>query len=235
MPTAVITGANRGIGLELATRYATDGWKLYALVRRSSAELDRLAADTDVTIILADLVDDASLAEAAGNIPDTTIDLLVNNAGTMGNGSFETDGLKFQSFGRFDRDEWRSVFEINVFTPQSLTELLADRLAAAERGVVVTISSMLGSNELNTFGSLYAYRASKAAVNAIMKSMGIDLGKRGIIAVALHPGWVQTDMGGANADVTVTDSVAGLRQVIAALTLDDAGSFIAYDGQRLPW
>jgi NAD(P)-dependent dehydrogenase (short-subunit alcohol dehydrogenase family) len=94
---------------------------------------------------------------------------------------------------------------------------------------------MLGSNELNTFGSLYAYRASKAAVNAIMKSMGIDLGKRGIIAAALHPGWVQTDMGGASADVAVTDSVSGLRNVIAGLTPDDAGAFIGYDGQRLPW
>ena len=235
MPTAVITGTNRGIGLELTRQYLEDGWTVYALTRSSSPELDALADADTLTIIATDLTSDESLRSAVASIGDDAVDLLINNAGTMGDGSFETDGFKFQSFGRFNRDEWRRVFDINVFTPQALAELVADKLAKAERGVAVTISSMLGSNELNTSGSLYAYRASKAAVNSIMRSMGHDLGRQGVIAVALHPGWVQTDMGGENAEVRVTDSVSGLRRVIADLTPEDAGAFIAFDGKRMPW
>ena len=235
MPTAVITGANRGIGLELTRQYLEDGWRVIALTRSRSPELEQLGNTGHLNIMETDLTNDASLEATAAAIQAEAIDLLVNNAGTMGDSSFETDGFEVQAFGRFNRDEWHRVFDINVFTPQALTELLADRLAAAERGVAVTISSMLGSNELNSFGSLYAYRASKAAVNSIMKSMGHDLGKRGVIAVALHPGWVQTDLGGENADVTVPDSVSGLRKVIESLSPDDAGAFIAYDGKRMPW
>ena len=235
MPTAVITGTNRGIGLELTRQYLADGWRVITLTRNRSPELEHLSESGDLDIIDADLTDDGSLRAATEAIEADAIDLLINNAGTMGDSSFDKDGFSVQAFGRFDRDEWRRVFDINVFTPQALTELLADRLANAEHGVAVTISSMLGSNELNSSGSLYAYRASKAAVNSIMKSMGTDLGKRGVIAVALHPGWVQTDMGGQNADVTVPDSVRGLRNVIADLTPDDAGAFIAYDGKRMPW
>ena len=235
MPVLVITGANRGIGLELTRQYLADGWQVFALTRSSSDALDDLAASSDLTIIKTDLTDDNSLARAVETIDVDAVDLLINNAGTMGNGSFEEHGFDFQAFGRFDRDEWRQVFDINVFTPQALSELLAAKLEKADRGVLATISSMLGSNELNTSGSIYAYRASKAAVNSIMKSMGSDLGKRGVIAVALHPGWVQTDMGGAAADVPVTESVSGLRKVIAGLTADDAGGFFAYNGDSMPW
>ncbi|MEO1247003.1 MAG: SDR family oxidoreductase [Pseudomonadota bacterium] len=235
MPVAVITGANRGIGFELTQQYVQDGWDVYALVRRSSQALDALAATGLLHVVVADLTNDLALDGAVADIGAPAVDLLLNCAGTMGEGSFEKQGLAFQSFGTFDRDEWRRVFEINVFTPQALTERLADKLQRAERGVVATLSSMLGSNGLNEAGSLYGYRASKAAVNSIMKSMGIDLGKRGIIAVALHPGWVRTDMGGAHADVSVQDSVSGLRQVIAGLSAADAGAFIAYDGSSMPW
>ncbi len=235
MPTAVITGTNRGIGLELTRQYLGDGWKVYALTRSRSDDLDQLAETGQLVIVPTDLTSDEGLRDAVAGIKEAAIDLLVNNAGTMGDGSFDSDGFQVQAFGRFDRDEGRRVFDINVFTPQALAELMADKLASAERGVVVTLSSMLGSNELNTSGSLYAYRASKAAVNSIMKSMGHDLGKRGVIAAALHPGWVQTDMGGSGAEVQVRQSVTGLREVIDGLTPDDAGAFIAYDGTRMPW
>ena len=235
MAVAVITGANRGIGLELCRQYLDGGWTVYALLRRSSAALEELGRGGTLEIVTCDLTDDNELEQAVARISEPAIDLLLNCAGTMGRGSFEEQGLKFQAFGKFDREEWRQVFDINVFTPQALTELLADRLAAAERGVVATLTSMLGSNQLNTAGSLYGYRASKAAVNSIMKSMGVDLGKRGVVAVALHPGWVRTDMGGKHADVEVADSAAGLCKVIDRLTIDDAGAFIAYDGTRMPW
>lgn len=235
MPMAIITGANRGLGFEFARQYLADGWQVIALVRSGSGPLDALAKSASLTIIEADLTSDDSLAAAVARIEASKIDLLINCAGMMGNGSFAAEGMAYQAFGTFNRDEWSRVFDINVSTPMALTELLADKLAAAEHGCVVTLSSMLGSNELNNAGNLYAYRASKAAVNSIMKSMGINLARRGVIAVALHPGWVQTDMGGPNADLSATESITQVRQTIANLKPKDSGRFLRYDGEAMPY
>lgn len=235
MPVAIITGANRGLGLEFARQCLEDGWRVIAINRRSSGALAKLAELHPVQIIETDLTDDESLAAAVKQIKDPSIDLLMNNAGMMGDASFAKVGFGYQVFGSFNRDEWRRVFDINVFTPIALTELLAEKLEAADRPVVVTISSMLGSNAMNTVGNVYAYRASKAAVNSIMKSMGTNLGTRGIIAVAMHPGWVKTEMGGADADLTPEESVAGMRRVLGALKLSDSGRFIAWDGKEMPY
>ena len=235
MPVAIITGANRGLGLEFARQCLGDGWKVIAINRRSSAGLDMLAERYPVKLIEADLTDDDSLAAAVAKIDEPGIDLLINNAGMMGDASFAEVGLNYQVFGMFDRDEWSRVFDINVFTPMALTELLAEKLEAAERPIVVTLSSMLGSNALNTMGNVYAYRASKAAVNSIMKSMGVNLGSRGIICVAMHPGWVKTEMGGPGADISPEESVAGIRRVLNDLTVADSGRFMAYDGSEMPY
>ena len=234
MSVVIITGANRGLGLELARQYAADDWQVVALVRRSSPALDKLASGQAVSIVEANLVDDDSLGNAVDSIPFRTVDLLINCAGTMGDASFANAGLDYQAFGSFDRDEWQRVFDINVFTPMALSELLADRVAAAS-GKIVTFSSMLGSNALNQSGNIYAYRASKAAVNSIMKSMGINLAARGITAVAVHPGWVRTDMGGPNADLDIETAVNAIRNTIQSLTPNDAGRFLAYDGSEMPY
>jgi len=140
-----------------------------------------------------------------------------------------------QGFGFFNRPMWREVFDINLFTVMSLSELLIEHISRSERGRIVTISSMLGSMSMNTSGGLYAYRASKAGVNAIMKSMSIDLASRGIIAIAQHPGWVRTDMGGQGADIDVHTSVSGMKKVIDGLNLADSGKFLSYDGTEMPW
>ncbi len=116
-----------------------------------------------------------------------------------------------------------------------LTELLHPKLQTAERPAVVTLSSMLGSNTLNSHGNMYAYRASKAAVNSMMKSLGMNLKADGIISIAMHPGWVQTSLGGPNAELTTAASVSGMRKVIAGLTLRDAGRFLAYNGKEMPY
>ena len=163
------------------------------------------------------------------------VDVLINNAGRMvRTGTSETAG-KSQGFGHFDRVLWHQIFDINVFTAMCLAELMAENLSRSERGRIVTLSSMLGSMALNSSGGTYAYRASKAGVNAITKSLSIDLAERGIIAIALHPGWVKTDMGGPQADIDVETSAAGMKAVIDAVTREDSGKFLSWDGSELPW
>ena len=235
MPTILITGANRGLGLEFARQYAADGWEIITINRRSSNELDALANKYPIQVLSADLVDDDSLRAAVTNIEQDAVDLLINNAGTMGDGSFEATGFDYQAFGTFNRDEWLRVFDINICTPMALAELLVDKLAAADAGVVVTLSSMLGSNTLNSMGNSYPYRASKSAVNSIMKSMGINLRDRGITCIAMHPGWVRTDMGGSAADIDPADSIRGMRETIARLTIDDTGRFLTREGSEMPY
>lgn len=235
MPVLIITGANRGLGLEFVRQYAADGWDIVTINRSSSDELDALAARNPVQIIEADLTNDGSLAEAVSKIGYDAIDLLINNAGTMGDGSFAKTGINYKAFGTFDRDEWLRVFNINVCTPMALAELVVEKLAAAQNPVAITLSSMLGSNELNTMGNSYAYRASKAAVNSIMKSMGVNLRGRSITCVALHPGWVRTDLGGPDAQLDPVESITCMRETIAQLTLDDAGRFLAWNGEAMPY
>jgi len=235
MPVLIITGANRGLGLEFARQYTAAGWELVTINRRSSDELDELAKHYPVQILTADLTDDASLQQAVAAIGHDAVDLLINNAGTMGDGSFAESGFSYKAFGTFDRDEWLRVFDINICTPMALSELLADKLAAAESPVIVTLSSMLGSNTLNTMGNSYAYRASKSAVNSIMKSMGMNLKDRGIACIAIHPGWVRTEMGGPDADIDPVSSVEGMRNTIAGVSIADAGRFLAWDGNEMPY
>jgi NAD(P)-dependent dehydrogenase (short-subunit alcohol dehydrogenase family) len=233
MPTLVITGTNRGIGLEFVRQYASDGWTVFALNRSRSEDLAALAEYYPIRLIDTSLTDDSALRKAVEAITSETVDLLINNAGTMGNGVVNENGMEYQKFGSFDRKEWHEVFDINVFTPMAMSELLIDKLKGT--GKIVTISSMLGSNEMNAFGTLYAYRASKASVNSIMKSLGVNLKKQGVATLAIHPGWVKTDMGGPNAEVSVADSVSGMRSVIDKLSLKETGSFKNYEGKNLPW
>ena len=235
MPNVLITGANRGIGLELTRQYQDDGWHVTAFVRNSSEGLDDVAAKGNVQVIKADLTDDAALKAAVNEVEAESIDLLINNAGMMGSRKHIGTDRAWQPFGSFEREEWHEVFDINVFTPLALTELLIDKLRAAESPVVAMMSSQLGSIDNNLSGGLYVYRASKTAVNAIMKSLAVNLKDDGITAVSLHPGWVQTDMGGPNAQVPVSMSASGLRGVLSKLTLKDSGRFVAFDGKDLPY
>jgi len=235
MPTAFISGANRGLGLELTRQYLEQGWSVISASRGSSSELDELSKQPRLETYRLDLTDDTALSDFAAGIRDRKIDVLLNNAGTMGRNSFAEHGLETGRFGSFDRSEWHEILDVNLCTPMHLAELLVDQVAASERGRIITISSMLGSMGLNTVGGLYAYRASKAAVNAIMKSMAIDLSPRGITAIALHPGYVRTDMSGPMAEIDPADSAAGMIRVIDDLTLEDSGKILAWDGSELPW
>ena len=235
MPNVLITGANRGIGLELAKQYQDDGWHVTAMVRSSSDGLDEVAGKGNVQIVTADLTDDAAMKAAVSEVEAESLDLLINNAGMMGSPKYAGTERAWQPFGSFDRDEWHEVFDINVFTPLALTEMLVDKLRAAEKPVVAMMSSQLGSIENNLSGGLYVYRASKTAINAIMKSLAVNLKDDGIESVSLHPGWVKTDMGGPNAELPVSMSASGLRNVLSKVSVKDSGRFIAFDGKDLPY
>jgi len=233
-PTILITGANRGLGLGLTRVYLEDGWKVIAVNRHSSEELEALQ-NGRLDTRLCDLTDDKQLEALADSLDGQTLDVLFHNAGRMINARFDETAGSIEGFGHFDRSLWRQVFDINVFTAMYLAELFAGNLERAERGRIVIMSSMLGSMTMNDYGGNYAYRASKAGVNAIVKSLSIDLAERGIIAMAQHPGWVRTDMGGQGADIDIQTSVNGIKAVIDGLTLQESGKFLSYDGSEMPW
>jgi NAD(P)-dependent dehydrogenase (short-subunit alcohol dehydrogenase family) len=244
MPTVLVTGAGRGLGLEFARQYAVDGWQVIGTVRNPSraTDLATLAAapGSQVRIETMDVTDHAAVDALARRLEvngaPLPIDVLINSAGTMGAGSFAQSGIAFGRFGSSDFADWEHVFRINVIGPMKMAEAFVRHVAASEQRKIVALSSVLGSIAKNEIGGLYAYRATKAALNAVMRSLAIDLGrKHRIIAAPLHPGWVRTDMGGPRADLDAATSVAGMRRVIEALDAERAGRFWMYDGTELPW
>jgi NAD(P)-dependent dehydrogenase (short-subunit alcohol dehydrogenase family) len=207
-----------------------------ACARRSSPGLAGLAGlQSEVQVLALDVADHGQIGQLATTLRDVAIDVLINNAGTMGKSAFGAGAAEDQRFGATDYDDWERIFRTNVAGPMKMAEAFVDHVARSRQKKLVTLSSMVGSMTLNTTGGLYGYRASKAAVNAIVKSMSIDLAERGILAVALHPGWVRTELGGEKAPLDVATSAAGLRRVIATLDRESLGRLIAYDGQVLPY
>jgi NAD(P)-dependent dehydrogenase (short-subunit alcohol dehydrogenase family) len=226
MPTLLITGANRGIGLELAKRYAADGWTVIATCREPQTAT-ALKAQRGITVEALDVTDYAAVDALAAKYRGTAIDLLLNNAGIYGN----RDGALTVS----DCDTYLEVLRVNSVAPMKLALTFLPHLKATKGGAkIATISSRMGSISEARGGS-YAYRASKAAINAGMHNLALDLKSSGISCITLHPGWVKTDMGGAGADIDVATSAAGLKTVIDGLTLKDTGKFYNYDGGEIPW
>lgn len=209
MPTALITGAGRGLGKELARQYEADGWRVIGTTRR----------DFDVT-------DPPAIKRFAANLRDTPIDLLFCNAGIS--------GKRGTSIGSFDYTSWEEVLRVNVLGAAAVAEAFVDNVAASERKLIAFMSSRLGSIA-DTGGQTLPYSTSKAALNMVARAFSILLAPRGIIVLALHPGWVRTDMGGAGAPLEPGESVRGLRQVIAGAKSADSGRFFAHDGAGLPW
>jgi NAD(P)-dependent dehydrogenase (short-subunit alcohol dehydrogenase family) len=226
MPTLLITGANRGIGLELTRRYAADGWTVIAACREPQSAT-ALKAIRGVSVEALDVTDYTAVDKLAQTYDGTAIDLLLNNAGIYGN----RDGaLKVSDF-----DTYLQVLQVNSVAPMKLALAFLPHLKATKGGAkIATISSRMGSISQSGGGS-YAYRASKAAINAGMHNLALDLKSSGISCITLHPGWVKTDMGGAGADIDVATSAAGLKKVIDGLTLKDTGKFYNYDGGEIPW
>lgn len=228
-PTVMITGANRGIGLEFTRQYAADGWQVIACCRwpDDAHDLRALADKYDdlVEIHPLDVSDFAEIDALALLLQGREIDLLINNAGVYPHGDF----------GQTNYEAWAEAFHINTMAPMKMAEAFVSHVAASQQKKIVTLSSKMGSLDDNTSGGSYIYRSTKTAVNMVMKSLSIDLKPMGIASTILHPGWVQTEMGGPNAWITTEESVSGLRKVIDQLTLESSGRFVAYDGKEIAW
>lgn len=236
MPAILVTGASRGLGLEFARQYAAAGWRVWACSRAEAPDLDALAAAWPaVTLARLDVTRHAMIDELAAALDGEAIDVLLNNAGVMGGSDFDAGGAAEQAFGHSDFAAWERAWRTNVVAPMKMAEAFVEHVARSSQRKIITLSSMAGSNTLNTTGGLYGYRSSKAAVTAVMKSMAIDLLPRGILAAAVHPGWVRTSMGGGKAPLDVAEAVAAVRRVIDGLTAEQAGQLLAWDGTILPY
>jgi NAD(P)-dependent dehydrogenase (short-subunit alcohol dehydrogenase family) len=218
MPTVLITGANRGIGLEFARQYARDGWQVIATARQSSAELDALG----IRVEPLDLADADAVASFAERI-DSQLDLAIANAGTkqpMNGDSAE------------DARAWQTMMMVNAIAPYQLGRALLPRMAA--EGKMVAISSGMGSIAQNS-GGWVPYRTSKAALNMAWSSLAMEAQRSRVTCVLLSPGWVKTRMGGTGAEITSEQSVSDMRALIHELTIDQTGKFMRRNGSELPW
>ena len=222
--TVLITGANRGLGLEFARQCATAGWTVIATARKpeSASELNALG----VRVMQLDVADQGSIDGVARELKGAPIDLLINNAGI-----FPRSG----SLADTDFKDVAETYEVNTIGPMRVTRALLPNLRSGEMKTVVSISSGLGSIADNTSGRFYGYRESKAALNMFTRSLAAELRDDGFTCVVISPGWVQTDMGGPDANLTPEESITGMRAVIAKLTPADTGTYWNYNGATMPW
>ena len=230
MPSVLVTGANRGLGLEFAKQYAAEGWRVYAACRdpKKADQLNEIISKSSgrVTMHSLDVTRLEQFDALANELKDQPIDILLSNAGIA------SRGLRF---GSTDYKAWAEMFLINSMATMKLAEVFVEHVARSEKKMIVAITSKMGSIADNTSGGGYLYRSSKAAVNMVVRSLAVDLKSRAITSVVLHPGWVKTDMGGEQAPVPVEQSIKSLRKVISKITITDSGKFYQYDGQEVPW
>ena len=223
MSTVLITGAARGLGLEFVKQYAAKGWKVHACAR-SPESLKEVAGDIHLHKL--EVTDYAAVKALASELKGEAIDVLICNAGVS--------GREAADLGTIDPKVWRDTFEVNALAPLMMAEAFVEQVAASKDRKLIAISSRLGSITHND-GARYAYRASKTALNMEWKSLSKDTASKGLICVVLHPGWVQTDMGGQAATLTIAQSVPSMVTVIDWLKPADYGRFLNSDGAELPW
>jgi NAD(P)-dependent dehydrogenase (short-subunit alcohol dehydrogenase family) len=222
--TVLITGANRGLGLEFARQYAADGWHVIACCRepKEAPELKKLRAEVHAL----DVTSQESIDRLAKTLNGKPIDVLINNAGTHGDR---------RPFGETDVALWKQIFAVNTIAPYQVLSALLDNVVAGAQKKVVNISSKVGSIGDGPGGGNYAYRSSKTALNMVMANAAHELRNHGITILLIHPGWVQTDMGGSSAPVTIEQSITGIRRIIDKATPAETGHFYDYTGRQLPW
>lgn len=235
MSTALITGANRGIGLELVRQYALDNFRVIACCRdpADATELAALAQVHEIIVEPLDVTDFEAVDELASTWAHGPIDILINNAGIFGP-KVQAENDWRQSFGHMDYDIWAEVLRTNLMAPLKIAEAFASQVAASELKKIVTISSAV-SSIADTETGLYAYRTSKAAVNMAMATLANELRGQSIAVGVFCPGWVKTRMGGDGASVTPRQSITGLRQRIDELSLDQTPQLVRYNGDVIPW
>ena len=230
MATVLITGTNRGIGLEFVKQFLAREDTVLATCRDmgSATELRQLKNDTrKLHIFELDVSSQKSMEDLTLQLAGHAIDIFINNAGVY--------GPRDSTFGKVSANEWAQVLQVNAKAPMILTQLLIDNLRDGSDKKLLYITSKMGSIDDNKGGGSYVYRSSKAALNAVVKSISVDLRDSGFSVAVLHPGWVQTDMGGPNALIDVTTSVSKMIDVIDNLNFHNSGSFFNYDGGVIPW
>ena len=228
METVVITGANRGIGLEMAKQLLNSNRRVIAGCRnpKEASALNDLSSDGDLSAFRLDLSDSDSIGDFCAQLSDMTIDVLINNAGVLDR---EKDGML-----GVNADAWLDTFRINSIAPFQVAVGLLENLKKSSRPRIISVSSQLGS--LNHKGpGMYSYNSSKAALNQVMKIMAQDLEGDGVMVCPIHPGWVQTDMGGPEADITPQESAGGIIAFIDNLTMEQSGRFWQWNGEEHPW
>ena len=224
MTTIMITGASRGLGLEFARQFYSKECRVIATCRNPK-NANELNAIGDIDIHSLDVTDDKSVANLADKLRGENIDILINNAGVIG---------QREGFGRLDYDIWAETMDTNVFGPMRIAEAFRDNVMNSEKKQMIFITSRMGSIT-EAVPNAYVYRSSKAALNMAVKCLSAELAEQGLIAVLFHPGHVQTDMGGQAAPVMPHTSIEGMKNQIVALTRDDNGRFLSYDGHQIPW
>jgi len=235
MAAVLITGANRGLGLEFARQYALEGWRVFATCRHAEGVEALLPRSSQVSVHPLDIKNDTEIEALAAELRDVPIDLIVNNAATQGPIG------QTASFGKLDRKSWLEVFETNTVAPLKLVEALLENVSRSDKKMIVFMSSRAGSiSERGLLphhrpGGSYIYRTSKAALNAAARSLAFDLKPRGIAVLILHPGWVRTDSGGRNAELEIPFSVKSMREVIASFSFSETGTFKDYSGATIGW
>jgi NAD(P)-dependent dehydrogenase (short-subunit alcohol dehydrogenase family) len=228
--TVFITGTTRGIGLALVRQFLEAGSKVFATARhpKSNALQSLKAAHGDeLQLLTLDVTNSTEIQAAVTSLAGQPVNLLINNAGLYQSRADDVESLAAQT--------WLQEFHVNAIAPFMVTRALRGNLAAADDALVAMISSKMGSMSDNTSGGAYSYRSSKAALNAVTVCLAQDLAGDGTRVVALHPGWVQTDMGGANAPVDASQSASGLRKVMIGIDETQNGGFFDYTGAAIPW
>lgn len=226
----LITGSNRGIGLEFVRQYLEEGWRVYATCRRP-AEAESLHMLTGLHNALSihrlDIANSEDIRNIGWELKGVPLDVLINNAGV-----YLEKGAS--ALGRIRYDDWLRTLEVNTLGPVRVTEALLDSIGRSTKKLVIALSSHMGSiADIKDAGG-YCYRSSKAALNAAMHGMAVELRGQGIGVLILHPGGVMTRMGPAEG-IPVQKSVQGMRQIIDGFTLEQSGSFLQYDGKKMPW
>lgn len=231
MATVLITGASRGLGLEFCRQYAVQGWHVIACARNpdDAFDLNNLASHhANIQLETLDVSEFEQIDALSRKLADLPIDVLINNAGIYADN-------KNNGFGHFDYQAWTKSLLINTQAPAKMTEAFLPHIKKSDKKLIVAISSLMGSVADNDSGGSIFYRSSKAALNAAMKCLAIELKDQSVGVLIFHPGWVKTDMGGPNALISVEQSITGIRILIENFSLDQSGSFVKYDGTPMPW
>jgi NAD(P)-dependent dehydrogenase (short-subunit alcohol dehydrogenase family) len=227
MPSVLIAGANRGIGLEFVRQYAADGWIVHATARTDKACADLASLADNIRAHRLEMTDPESIAALAHELGSAPLDVLIANAGISGDLARTPE--------RVDRRELLEVVSVNTFAPLHLAVALRPHLERGRLRIAAAVSSLMSSVARNTTGTQYVYRASKTALNAVWTSLAKEWRPAGFTCVLLRPGFVRTEMTGFKGELDAPESVRGMRKVVASLTLADSGRLIGYDGLDLAW